>query len=463
MAANVKLGGVTDMTVGTPWKVILRFSIPLLLGNLFQQMYNTVDAAVVGRYMGSEALAAVGTSGPIINLMVGLFIGFSVGAGILISQFFGAKNEQAIRRAINTAWFLTLVTGFLVTVVGIQATPWILQRLHTPEEIYPMACSYLWVIFLGVTISMYYNMAASVLRALGDSWTPLLALGIASICNIILDLFFVVVLKRGVAGVAWATITAQLISVLFSAWRMNRIKNYTKITCDSLHPDRHMVGGMIKTGLPAAVQQTAFSLGMILIQTVINDFGKYVMAAYVVVMKVDALCILPITTLGLAMTSYSGQNIGAGDLKRVEAGTHQGIVLSMSITLCLSVLLFFAGKYPLMLFTDEPALIQESTHLLRILCPFYWMLSVIDVLAGVMRGAGNTIIPMLNSMLCQCFIRIPLLFFLMEIFQTSDVLYWSMVIGWACGFVFITAYYKSGWWKRRVGTFAALAQEKRED
>ena len=462
MAAGLKLGGVTDMTVGTPWKVILKFAVPLLLGNLFQQMYNTVDAAVVGRYMGSEALAAVGTSGPIINLMVGLFIGFSVGAGILISQFFGAKNEHAIRRAINTAWFLTLVTGLAVTVLGIKATPWILRLLHTPEDIYPMACSYLWVIFLGVTVSMYYNMAASVLRALGDSWTPLLALGIASICNIVLDLFFVVVLKGGVASVAWATITAQLISVVFSAWRMNRIQNYTRITSDSLHPDRHMIVEMMKTGLPAAVQQTAFSLGMILIQTVINDFGKYVMAAYVVVMKVDALCILPITTLGLAMTSYSGQNIGAGRIKRVEQGTRQGIILSMSITLCLSVLLFFAGRYPLMLFTDETALIQESTHLLRILCPFYWMLSVIDVLAGVMRGAGNTVIPMLNSLICQCFIRIPLLFFLIRIFQTSDVLYWSMVIGWACGFLFITAYYKSGWWKRRVGFYAELVSEEQD-
>ncbi len=449
-ARKLQAAGATDMTVGAPWRVILRFSIPLLLGNLFQQMYNTVDAAVVGRFVGSGALAAVGTSGPIINLMVGLFLGFSVGAGILISQAFGAGDERKIRRSINTAMFLSLVTGLGVTVIGIAGTPWLLRALNTPPDVYGMACDYLWVIFFGVTISMYYNMAAAILRALGDSWTPLIALGIASACNVALDLFFVLVLRMGVAGVAWATITAQLVSVLFSVRRMRRMAAYTRISRQFLRPDGGMIGGMLKLGLPAAVQQTAFSLGMLLIQSVINDFGEYVMAAYVAVMKVDALCILPITTLGLAMTNYTGQNLGAGQLKRIEQGARQGLALSLAITVSLSTLLFFFGRYPLMLFTDEQALLTESAYLLRILCPFYWTLAIVDLLAGVMRGAGNTVVPMINALFCLCLIRIPLLYGMIALLHSADALYWSMVASWFCGAVFIVTYYRFGGWRRRA-------------
>lgn len=449
--------GAVDMTQGTPWKQIIRFALPLLLGNLFQQLYNTVDAAVVGNYVGSEALAAVGTSGPVINLLVGLFLGMSLGAGILISQFFGAKAYPSIQRAVNTALLLTLALGLAVSLVGLPLAPQVLKALHAPEHIYPMACSYLQVIFCGVVPMMFYNMVASILRALGDSKTPLIALGIASMINIGLDLFFVIVCDWGVAGVAWATVVAQSISVLFSATKLHRMAEYTRISRDFVHPDVHMLGRMVRLGLPSGIQQTAFSAGMMLVQSAINSFGQYVMAAYVVTMKVDAFCVMPLMSLGLAMTTYTGQNVGAGDMERVDKGCRQGLLLTVSITGFLSLLLFFFGKYPLMLFTPEAELLSEGMHLLRILCPFYWVIAVNDLLSGVMRGSGNTIIPMINSMTCLCLIRIPLMYWLISAMQSADALYYAMVIGWCVGAAFMTLFYKFSPWRRR-----AMEKQKRE-
>ena len=446
-----------DMTQGTPWKQILRFALPLLLGNLLQQLYNTVDAAVVGNFVGSEALAAVGTSGPVIQLLVGLFLGMSLGAGILISQFFGGKVFGNIQRAVNTAMLLTLTLGLLVTAIGLPLAPVILQALQVPEKVYPMAVSYLRVIFCGVTPMMFYNMVASILRALGDSRTPLVALGIASIINIILDLFFVIVCGWGAAGVAWATVIAQTLSVFFSGWRLHHMEEYTRLSRDFIHPDLHMLGRMVRLGLPSGIQQTAFSAGMMLVQSMINSFGQYVMAAYVVTMKVDAFCVMPLMSLGLAMTTFTGQNIGAGDIPRVEKGCRQGLLLTVSITGGLSVLLFFFGKYPLMLFTPEPELLTEGMHLLRILCPFYWVIAVSDLLTGVMRGSGNTIIPMINSMICLCLIRIPLMYWLVSLFHSADALYYSMVIGWCVGATFMSLFYKFSPWRRR-----ALEKYKKE-
>lgn len=447
-----------DMTQGVPWKQILRFSLPLLLGNLFQQLYNTVDAAVVGNFVGSDALAAVGTSGPVINLLVGLFLGVSMGAGILISQFFGARIFTSIQRAINTAMLLTLVLGLAVTLIGLPLTPWILRVLGVPDSVYPMACGYLRVIFFGVIAMMFYNMVASILRALGDSKTPLVALAIASLLNIALDLLFVIVCGWGAAGVAWATVIAQALSVLFSATRLHRMAEYTKLSKEFIHPDMHMMGRMVRLGLPSGIQQTAFSAGMMLVQSVINSFGKYVMAAYVVTMKVDAFCVMPLMSLGLAITTYTGQNVGAGDMKRVERGCKQGLILAVSITGALSVLLFFFGKYPLMLFTPEPELLQEGMHLLRILCPFYWVMAVNDLLSGVMRGSGNTIIPMINSMMCLCIIRIPLMFLLVSLMKSADALYYSMVIGWCVGTAFMTLFYRFSHWREK-----AMEKMKREE
>lgn len=445
-----------DLTQGTPWKQIIRFALPLLLGNLFQQLYNTVDAAVVGNYVGSQALAAVGTSGPVINLLVGLFLGMSMGAGILISQVFGARSYGSLRRAINSALLLTLVMGLFVSLIGLPLAPRLLQNLRIPAPIYPMACSYLQVIFCGVVPMMFYNMVASILRALGDSKTPLIALGIASLINIALDLFFVIVCGWGVAGVAWATVIAQSISVVFSATKLHRMAEYTRLSRDFFHPDLHILGRMVNLGLPSGIQQTAFSAGMLLLQSAINSFGQTVMAAYVVTMKVDAFCVMPLMSLGLAMTTYTGQNMGAGDLERVDKGCRQGLVLTVSITGVLSLLLFFLGKYPLMLFTPEPALLSESLHLLRILCPFYWVVAVNDLLSGVIRGSGNTLIPMINSMTCLCLIRIPLMYWLIGMMQSADALYYGMVIGWCVGAAFMALFYKFSPWRRR-----AMEKQKR--
>ena len=446
----------TDMTAGKPWKVILFFAAPLLVGNLFQQLYNTVDAAVVGRFVGPDALAAVGASGPVINLMVGLFLGLATGVGILISQYFGARSLQHVQRTIHTAMLFTLIVGIGVTLIGVFGTPWILRLLQTPEDIHGPACQYLFVIFGGITISMYYNMVAAILRALGDSVTPLLGLGIASVLNAGLDILFVWGFGGGVASVAWATITAQLFSVVFSLWRLMHMADYTRLTRDVWKPDWAVMGRTMRLGLPTAVQQTAFSLGMMLIQVFINGFGKTVMASYVVVMKVDALCILPITSLGIALTTYTGQNIGARKLERVEQGTRHSLFMGVSIVCALSLLMFFFGKYPLMLFTKSEALQQESMHLLRILCPFYWTLAISELLGGVMRGAGNTVVPMVTSVTCLCLIRIPLLLVLVRLMQSADALYWSMVIGWFVGAAVIFTYYRRGSWRKK----AELALEK---
>ena len=450
-----KMFGAQDMTVGKPLTNLAAFSIPLLIGNFAQQMYNTVDSIVVGQYCGDSALAAVGASGPILNLMLLLFMGISTGAGILVAQYFGAHKEKELSISIGTCLSLTLIAGVIIMAIGPFIVAPLMTLLDTPPDVYDMAVDYLTIILLGIMGTGYYNIVSGVLRGLGDSVTPLLFLIVACVLNIILDLVFVIYFDMSAAGVALATIIAQAVSASLCIYKLLHMPGVT-VKRKDLIPEKRMSMKIIRLGLPSGLTQAIFSMSAIVVQALTNSFGTAVMACSIVVMRVDGFAMMPNFTFGMAMTTFVGQNIGASRMDRVREGVRVGLRagLMISVVLVSGILIF--GEGLIRMFTNTEELITLGVHMLRILALGYIAVAVTQSLSGVMRGAGDTMTPMWVSIISTVLIRVPIAYGLAYLTRSEampngspDSIYISLLISWVMGAAITAVFYRRGAWKKK--------------
>ena len=449
--------GVQDMTVGRPMNKLIQFSLPLLIGNLAQQLYNTVDSIVVGKYIGDTALAAVGTAGPILNLLLVLLIGVSTGASIIASQYFGAKDREGLSRVVGSTIILTLVSGILMTVVGYFASPLLIGLVAPPADVAEGAIIYLKIIFIGMLGVAAYNIFAGVLRGIGDSFYPVVYLIIACLLNIVLDVLFVARFGMGVAGVAWATIIAQAISGVLCLIRLVGMKHLIDVNRRTLTPDGPITKRLCLLGLPAGVTQALFSMSAIVVQGLTNSLGTAVIAANVAVMRVDGFAMMPNFTFGTASTTFVGQNIGARRVDRVRAGVKDLIKLALGTAGVLVACILLFGHGLIGLFTDTEDVITIGIHGLRWLSLGYIAFAVSQVLQGAMRGAGETMVPMWISIITTIVIRLPLAYLLAALTRSEawpkgnpEAIFASLLISWLLGMVMTVITYRRGAWKRRL-------------
>ncbi len=452
--------GAQDMTVGSPMSCLLKFSIPLLIGNVAQQMYNTVDAIVIGKSAwGDQGLAAVGLAGPIVNLLLVLFMGISTGASILSAQYFGARDRKTLNKTIGAALFLIVVCGLIMMAAGYFLSPTLIN-LTTPSspEVGAGATDYLQIFFLGIIGSGMYNIISGILRGLGDSVMPLLFLVIACVLNIFLDLAFVD--SMGVAGVALATIIAQGISAMLCLWRLCRIRHICDVKMEHiLHPDKPLMLKIGALGLPAGITQAIFSMSAIIVQSLTNTLGDAMVAANTAIMRVDGFAMMPNFTFGTAATTYIGQNIGAGKGERIKPGIKAMLILGLvSSTVMVSGILLF-GHQLVGMFSNTETTIQLGIQGLNTLAFGYICFSVTQVLQGTMRGAGETTVPMYISIFATVILRMPLAYLLAALTKTAQwpngqpaAIFVSLLVSWVSAMIVTVIVYRMKFWRRKLGS-----------
>ena len=447
----------TDMTVGTPWKSIVRFSLPMLIGNIAQQLYSTVDSIVVGHYVGDNALAAVGSAAPLFNMLLVLFVGISAGVGIMVSQYFGAKAREDLSNTIGTSIVLIALASLFLMITTPPIIMPLLKLLNTPEAIIYDCSAYLKVQMIGVAGMAFYNILSGILRGMGDSFSALLYLLIATVLNIILDLFFVAKLDMGVAGVAYATVIAQAISAVCCMKKLLNMKETFDLGKEQFRLSKFHVVRMIKLGLPSGVTQAIFSSAMIVVQSLTNQFGELFIAANVIVMRVDGFAMMPNMSFGMAMTTYAGQNIGAKKMDRVNQGAKQGTILAVACSTVITSIILIFGKYLMMIFTDTPELVAMSVFNMRILAVGYIAMAITQSLSGVMRGAGDTVTPMWISLCTTVLIRIPIAYGISFLTITPDLPHGikecipiSLLCTWVMGAVLTSIFYRKGNWRKKA-------------
>ena len=445
------------MTTGKPWQKILVFTLPMLLGNIAQQLYNTVDSIVVGKYIGDNALAAVGSCGPIVNMLLVLFIGISAGAGIMVSQYFGAKNRNDLSHTIGNC-----ITATLICCVGLVlvATPLIrpvLEMLNTPDSILEWCVDYLQICLWGIAGLAFYNILSGILRGMGDSVWPLIFLLVATVINIVLDIVFVAVVGMGVAGVALATIIAQLVSAALCMVKLAVMRKDYDFGIKYMIPRGQYIKTLVRLGLPSGLTQAIFSSAMIIVQSLTNQFGEQFIAANVVIMRVDGFAMMPNFSFGTAMTTYAGQNVGAGLYDRVTKGAKQGLWMAVGCSAGITALILFFGKYLMQLFTETQDLVDLSYRLMMILAVGYIAMAVTQSLSGVMRGAGDTMTPMWISLITTVAIRVPVAYGIAWLTSPTgspadgmkECIQISLLASWCIGAVLTAIFYKMGKWKNK--------------
>lgn len=448
------------MTQGKPFTELVMFSIPLLLGNFAQQLYNTVDAIVVGNYIGDSALGAVGLSFPVMNLLLALFMGVSTGASIVVSQYFGAKNRELLSRAVGTILVVTFWTGVITTTVGVMITRPLLVLLGTPPEMLEMASIYLIIIFAGITGAAYYNIIGGILRGLGDSVSPLLYLLLATALNIGLDILLVAVFHMATDGVALATIVSQSISAIFCYRRLARMTEVLEVSRRTLKLDRAIASRTLRLGMPAGLTQAIFSLQAVVVQSLMNSLGSVVVTAGTAVMRVDGFAMMPNFTFGIAATTFSGQNLGAKRLDRVHEGARATLKLALGCSTVLTLCIILFGRQLMTVFTDTGAVVELGVRMLSILAAGYIAFSVTQTLSGIMRGLNETVIPMWVSVIVTVGVRLPLAYLLAWLTRSPawpngdpSCLYWSLLLAWVTGAAITTWIYSRGKWRKRAERF----------
>lgn len=434
------------MTEGVIWKELLLFSIPLLLGNLFQQLYNAVDSVVVGNYIGEQALAAVGSSAPVINLLVSFFMGLAVGAGVIISRYFGARNKQGLHDAIHTSIALTFAAGFLMTIVGVVLSPYILEWVGTPDDVMANSILYLRIYFLGILSVMTYNMGSGILRAVGDSKNPLYFLIISSVTNIFLDLLFVVVFKMGIAGVGWATLISQTISAILTMILLMKTKEEYQIILRHIRFHKDLLIEIVRLGLPSGLQNAVVSFSNVIVQSNINAFGSLAMAGCGSYTKIDGFAILPVMSFSMALTTFTGQNMGAKKYDRVKKGAKTGILMSVVTIVCISALLLLLGPRVLAIFSSDPTVIHYGLYMMKVLAPGYIFLAISHAFNGIIRGAGITTIPMIVMVTCWCGLRMTWILTTVPMFHDIGVVFLGWPITWIASALWLFLYYRKGKW-----------------
>lgn len=452
-----RLFGQVDMTEGKPWKQIVIFTFPMLIGNVAQQLYNTVDSIVVGKYVGDNALAAVGSASPIFNLLLVLFVGIAMGAGIMVSQYFGSRDRENLSKTIGSSITLTAAASVLLMIVGTLAIRPVLVLLDTPPSIIDWCTSYLMILLWGIAGLAYYNILCGILRGLGDSLSALVYLLVATVLNIVLDVWFVAGFGMGVAGVALATVIAQLVSAVLCILKLRKMTEFFDFKKEYLKPDRENIFTVIRLGLPSGLTQAIFSLAMVVVQSLTNSFGEMIIAANVIIMRVDGFAMMPNFSFGTAMTTYAGQNVGAKQYDRVKRGAGQGTLIAVCTSAVITGLILLFGPYLMGIFTNTLELAQLSADMMKILAVGYIAMAVTQSLSGVMRGAGDTVTPMWISLFTTVAVRVPLAYGLVYLTRTEELpqgryesLWISLLTSWVLGALITFIFYKVGRWKKKA-------------
>ena len=445
-----------DMTQGTIWKHLLAFALPLMIGNLFQQLYNTVDSIVVGQFVSKQALAAVGSTTSIINMLVGFFSGVSVGAGVIISQRFGAKDPEGVHKAVHTTISLTLIIGLIGTVVGIVLAPIMLTLMKTPQDVFVEAKAYLQIYFGGISGLMLYNMGSGILRAVGDSRRPLYFLVFSSCVNIVLDLLFVLGFHMGVEGVAYATIIAQFSSAALIYFTLYRTHDVHRFQPKKLRIYPEMVRSIIRVGLPAGLQQALTSFSNVFVQGYINSFGTNCVAGWSCYHRIDQFILLPMQSISMASTTFVGQNIGHRDLERTEKGIRTAVVLSIVVTgILIGLVVIFCAPL-IKIFNDDPGVVEYGVMFIRLISPFYLIICFNQIYAGALRGAGDAKAPMFIMLFSFVLFRQLYLAIGTQFINTEWFVGLGYPAGWAmCSTLQLLYYYKSKWRDRCRANWAA--------
>lgn len=452
-----KVNTPTDMTVGAPWKSIVIFTVPMLIGNIAQQLYNTVDSIVVGKHIGDNALAAVGIAGPIVNLLLVLFIGISAGASIMVSQYFGAKNREALSCTVGSCITATAVASVALIIVATPLIRPILSLLNTPPSIFDWCADYLIIYVIGIAGMAYYNILSGILRGLGDSISSLIYLLVATVINIVLDIFFVASLNMGVAGVALATVIAQFVSAVLCMIKLSRMRSHFDFGFSYLKPKKSYITTLVKLGIPSGLTQAIFSSAMIIVQSLTNCFGEQFIAANVVVMRVDGFAMMPNFSFGTALTTFAGQNVGAGLYDRVKKGAKQGTLLAVVCSTVITGVILLFGKYLMAIFTETTELVDLSYRLMMILALGYIAVAVTQGLSGIMRGAGDTMTPMWISLITTVVIRVPVAYGISFLTRSaerpygiSECIQISLLCSWIIGAILTAVFYRFGKWKSKA-------------
>jgi putative MATE family efflux protein len=442
--------GINGITEGVIWKQLLIFFFPLLFGTFFQQLYNTVDAIIVGRNVGKEALSAVGGStGTLINLLIGFFIGISAGATVTISQYYGGRHEKEVSQAVHTSIALALTAGAIITVVGILGAPYALKWMGTPDEVMPYSLTFIRIYFIGTIGNLIYNIGAGILRAIGDSRRPLYFLIGSVFLNILLDFLFVMVFHWGVAGVAIATVTAQFFSAVLVCITLMHTKECYRLELHQIRFHSGMLGRIIRIGLPTGLQSLMYSSSNVIIQASMNSFGTDAMAAWTAYGKIDGIFWMTMNAFGISVTTFVGQNFGAGKYDRMRKGIHVCLRIAMSVAICMSALLCLAGPYIFALFTKDAQVVESGLQILYFLGPTFCTYVLIEIFSGSLRGMGNSLLPMLLTGLGICAFRVAWIFIVVPIHPVVRTLIVSYPISWTITSILFVIYYRY-YMKRQV-------------
>ena len=435
-----------NMTTGAPWRRITAFALPVLLSQVFQQLYNTVDALIVGRFLGDEALAAVTSSGALIFLLVSFFEGLTLGAGVAISRYFGANDPARVERAIHTNILVSAISGLLLTGLGVWLTPHILRWMDTDPEVLPDAIDYFRYYFTGVLAVVLYNACKSIMNALGDSRRPLYYLLLSSAVNVVLDLLFIAGFGWGVWSAAVATTISQAISMVLCLIHLSGKRTAFRLQWSKLRVDRELFGEIVRYGLPSGVQNCVISLANVIVQANINTFGKLAIAACGTYSKLEGFAFLPITSFTMALTTYTGQNLGAREYGRAKKGARFGILCSIIIAELIGLALYILMPQLARLFTQTPEVIQMATRQARTIAPFFFLLAYSHAVASVCRGAGKSIVPMVIMLGVWCVLRITYITLIMRVSHELLFLYLAYPITWSISSIIYFLYYHFSDW-----------------
>lgn len=434
------------MTQGNIWKLLITFSIPLIIGNLLQQMYNTADSIIVGNFVGSNGLAAVGSGTALINLIIAFAQGASVGAGVVVSQYIGADKKDKIKISVHTSICISIILGLILSLLGIFASPSLLIMMKTPKVVLKSSILYLQIYCGGLIFNVIYNMATGILNAAGNSKKPLVYLAIASFTNIILDLLFIKIFKLGVMGAAIATDISQAISCILAIGYLLKVKSDYKLYIKDLKINKETAVKIIKIGLPTAIQNMVISFSNVLVQSSVNAYGATAMAGYAAYLKIDGFNILPVLSISMAVTTFTGQNVGANRLDRVKKGMYSSLIMVLVYTVFIGAALLIFSHQVLGLFTHSAQVIMYGQLAMKYFCPYYFLLGILNVLAGTVRGAGKGIPPMIILLFSMCIFRILWIKIALPFYSSIDGVFILYPISWLVGAILMILYTKFGKW-----------------
>ena len=447
----MKMAHTTEpMTQGPIWKRITYFALPIFLGNLFQQMYNTADSLIVGNFLGKNALAAVSSTGSLIFMLIGFLSGIAIGAGVVISRYFGGNKLEEMSKAVHTTVAFGLVAGVVMTAVGVGLSPQILRWMDTPENVMYNSQLYLSIYLMGSLGSVMYNVCVGIMQAVGDSRHPLYYLIVSSVVNVVLDLFFIAGLGMGVDGAAWATIIAQYVSAIMCLWRLLKVKDNYRVELRKIRFHWDMLKRVVRFGLPSGVQNSIIAIANVVVQSNINHFGDAAMAGVGAYSKIEGFGFLPITSFTMAMTTFVGQNLGAGQIERTKRGARFGTITSVILAELIGVAVFIFAPQLIAAFDTSPDVIAYGVDKARTSVLFYCLLAFSHAMASILRGAGKAVVPMFVMMICWCIIRVSFLAIAVPLTGSIQMVYWVYPLTWFLSSVTFLWYYRRMDWNRNL-------------